>query len=384
MKIAFLANEYPPLPAGGIGTNLRNLARALVRDGHQVWVVGWGHDAVFDDQGVTVRFVGTTRVPKAGWWLNRRRAFRALARLVAEEGVEIVEAPDWCGPSAGLSLPWWAPGCPVVIRCHGSAVYFGDLLNEPVRRSVRLAERTALRGADAVGAVSRFAGERTRALFDLKAPVTVLPNGIDTDRFVAADPAEVDPGSVLYFGTLVRKKGVLDLPPMLDDLLRTHPQAHLRLLGRDGADAKTGAPSTWRLAQQASSEAARACTEYLGVAPYAEVEAHVRRAAVCVFPSYGEALPLAWLEALACAKPVVAYDIGWAREVITPGETGLLVDAGDTAGLARAIGSLLDEPTWAARMGQAGREDVCRRFSSEAAARASLDWFQQIVAEHQS
>ena len=127
MHIAFLSNEYPPLPSGGIGTSVQTLARALVAAGHQVTVLGWGHATAFTDAGVTVRVLGTTAVPKMGWLLNRRRLQVELNRMVREEALAIVEAPDWCGPAAGLRL-----ACPLVIRCHGSATYFADLLGERV------------------------------------------------------------------------------------------------------------------------------------------------------------------------------------------------------------------------------------------------------------
>ncbi len=377
MRIAFLANEYPrpPLPCGGIGTSLGSLARALVRRGHTVWVIGWGHDLAFDDHGVQVRFVGRTSVPKLGWLLNRRRAFRALHDLVRNEGVEIVESSDWCGPSAGLQLP-----CPVVVRCHGSATYFADLVGGPLRPSVRWTEARALKGARAVGAVSRFTAERTRALFGLEGSIAVVHNGIETDRFEAADPAEVEAGSILYVGTLVRKKGVLDLPAMLDRLLDGKRDIRLRLLGHDSADHETGAVSTWRLIESRLSDRGREHTDYLGKVPYAEVANHIRHAAVCVFPSYGEALPMAWMEAMAAAKSVVAYDIGWAREVIQDGVTGLLVPAGDTHALAEAVATVLADQDAASIMGAHARDDVCARFSAEEAARSSVGWYERVIA----
>lgn len=377
MRIAFLANEYPhpPLPAGGIGTSLQTLARALVRQGHRVWIVGWGHETAFTDQGVEARFVGSTPWPKLGWLLNRRRAFRVLRDLVIRESVDIVESPDWCGPSAGLKLP-----CPVVVRCHGSAIYFADLVGGAVRPTVRWAESRALHGATAVGAVSRFTGERTRALFGLDHEVAVVPNGIEIDRFEAVNPGATEAGGVLYFGTLVRKKGVLDLPAMLDALLRRRDDVRLRLLGHDSADAETGAPSTWKLVEGALSRPAAECTEYLGRVPYSRVIEHIARSAVCVFPSYGEALPMAWMEAMAATKCVVAYDIGWAREVIRDGDTGFLVPAGDTDGLAEAVARVLDDPDLAADMGKRAREDVATRFSAEAAATSTVDWYRRVLA----
>src|SRR6185295_5014122 len=104
-------------------------------------------------------------------------------------------------------------------------------------------------------------------------------------------------------------------------------------------------------------------TEHIGEVPYNEVAKHVNRAAVCVFPSYAEAMPLSWLEVMACGKPVVVYDIGWAREVVEDGVTGLLVMPGDVEGLAKAMLHILIDPASGMRFGACGRRRVEAKFS---------------------
>lgn len=374
MHIAFLSNEYPPLPSGGIGTSVQTLARALVAAGHRVTVLGWGCATEFDDQGVQVRFLGVTGVPKLGWLLNRQRLQRELNRLVRVEGVDIVEAPDWCGPSAGMRL-----ACPLAIRCHGSATYFADLLGTPLRPSLRWAEGRALRAAAGVVAVSRFTAARTQRLFDLRQPVGYIPNGIDLTRFAPAAPGTEEPDTLLYFGTLVRKKGVLDLPAILRGVLAAHPTARLEMIGRDAPDSAGGAASTWELLRAGLSSDAADRVKYQGPQPYAQMQAAIARAAVCIFPSYAEALPLAWLEAMACAKPLVAYDIGWAGEIIIPQETGYLVPAGDTAAFAAAVAGLLADPAARARLGAAGHARVQAQFAAPVVAQSSLGWYRQLL-----
>lgn len=374
MHIGFLTTEYPPLPSGGIGTSVRNLARGLVTAGHRVTVIGWGQEAAFDDVGVAVRFLGHTRLPGAGWLLHRLRAQRALRRLVRTAGLEIVEAHDWCGPSAGLRLP-----CPLVVRCHGSATYFAHLLDGTVRPTVRYAETLALRRATAVAAVSRFTATVTHRLFHLEAPITVIPNGIDPTHFTPAAPTARRPQTVLFFGTLVRKKGVLDLCRIFSRLVETHPQAELELIGPDSRDEKSGGASTWALCQEQLSPAARARTTYHGPLTYDRVQEAVRTATVCAFPSYAEALPLAWLEAMACALPLVVYDIGWAPEVVADGETGFLIPAGDTAAFARALATLLDDAALNARCGTAGWERMRAHFAAPVVARANIDWYRRVL-----
>jgi glycosyltransferase involved in cell wall biosynthesis len=370
MHVGFLTLEFPPLPSGGIGTSLRTLGRALVAQGHRVTVVGWGPKLETEDEGVRVRFLGDSAFPKMGWLLNRLSVRRELVRLAEREGLDLVATHDWCGPSAGLSLP-----CPVAVHLHGSATYFAHLLAEEVRPSIHLAEGVALRGASGLASVSRFTADTTRRLFGLERPIEVIHNGVDVERFRPGRADEVETGVVLYFGTLVRKKGVLDLGPVFSEIVRRYPAARLRLVGRDAPDRQTGCPSTWEMLAAALSPAARARTEYLGARPYLEVHQHVRRAAVCVFPSYAEALPLAWLEAMACGRPVAAYDVGWAPELVRSGEDGLLVPLGKTSSLAGAVVAVLADPALGRSLGEAARARAESAFSADAVARRTAEWY---------
>jgi glycosyltransferase involved in cell wall biosynthesis len=374
MHVGYLTCEYPPMPSGGIGTSVRALARAVVRAGHRATVLGWGHDAHFDDEGVRVAMLPASPVPRMGWLANRVSMHRALKALAAHDGLDIVEAPDWCGPSAGL-----APGCPIVIRCNGSALYFARLLGEPVRRSVVAAEWLALRRAAGVVAVSRFTASETHRLFRLPRPVGTIPNGIDPAQFAPVPPGAVERDVVLYAGTVTRKKGVLDLCRVFSRLVERRPSARLRVVGRDTPDPRTGSASFWAVCWSELSAAARERTDYLGARPHAEVREHLARAAVCAFPSHAEALPLVWLEAMACGRPVVAYDIGWAPEVVTSGRTGVLVARGDLGGMAHALARLLDAPDLADALGRAAREDVEARFGADRVAAQSLAWYARVL-----
>ena len=374
MHIAFLTNEYPPLPSGGIGTSVRNLGRALTLKGHQVTVIGWGKKMAFADAGIMVCFLEHTSVLKLGWFLNRWQIQRELTRMVLKDQLDIVEAPDWCGLSAGMRLD-----CPLVIRCHGSATYFANLLRESVRSSVRLAERWALQEADAVAAVSTFTANETRRVFQLKSKITTIPNGIDIAQFHPGTPDDVEPNTILYLGTLVRKKGVLDLSRIFSDLVETYPQARLRLVGRDSRDTKTGSASTWALCRQILSPTALERTEYLGPQPYDQVQHYLHTAAVCVFPSYAEALPLSWLEAMACARPIVAYNIGWAPELIEEGVSGRLVPLGNLTEFRNVLLDLLVDPIQQQHIGTAARQRIETTFTSDIVAQQSVTWYQQVL-----
>jgi glycosyltransferase involved in cell wall biosynthesis len=71
------------------------------------------------------------------------------------------------------------------------------------------------------------------------------------------------------------------------------------------------------------------------------------------------------LESMFLGKPVVATDVGGNRELVIPGENGLLVPPRDPEALAQAILSLLDDPERARQMGDKGRSIVLSQFSQE-------------------
>ena len=89
----------------------------------------------------------------------------------------------------------------------------------------------------------------------------------------------------------------------------------------------------------------------------------LERAEVVLVPSRAEPFGNTAVEAQLAGRPVVASAVQGLREIVTPGETGLLVPPGDAAALAGAVAALLDDPVLAARLATAGRESAVRRFS---------------------
>ena len=92
----------------------------------------------------------------------------------------------------------------------------------------------------------------------------------------------------------------------------------------------------------------------LGFVPRAELERLYERAAVVVFPSRQEGLPVALLEAMAHGCPVVATRVGGIPQLVEHGGSGLLVPPRDPAALRAAIEALLADPDLGRRLGRRG------------------------------
>ena len=86
-----------------------------------------------------------------------------------------------------------------------------------------------------------------------------------------------------------------------------------------------------------------------------EVSRELLAADVFCLPSYREGLPMAILEAMAVGLPVVATAVGGIPDVVRDNESGLLLDAGDVAGLAVALAALARDPELRRRLGETGR-----------------------------
>lgn len=378
MKIAFLTPEYPHEmtgKSGGLGTSILNLATGLVKLGHQVSVLVYqqNEDAIFEEDGITVYQIKNIKVKGLSLLLTQQKVQRLINKLYAEKKLEIVEAPDWTGFTAFLR-----PKCPLVIRLNGSDTYFCHLDKRPVKAKNRFLEKRALQRADGIISVSQFTADVTKKLFNLKTEITVIPNSIDIAKFKPKN-IEVADATILYFGTLIRKKGLLELPFIFNEVNKTHPNAKLILIGKDSGDKQTGSNSTWELMKPLFTSEAFKNVNYLGLVPYSEIGEYIAEATVCVFPTFAEALPVSWIEAMALKKAIVASNIGWAPEVVGDGVNGFLVHPTNHKDYAEKIIKLLNDAALRQSFGDEARKKVEETFAMEVVAKQSLNFYKRFL-----
>jgi len=101
---------------------------------------------------------------------------------------------------------------------------------------------------------------------------------------------------------------------------------------------------------------------------------------VCVLASTAEGFSNAILEYMAASRPVVATNVGGAREAIVNCETGYLVPSDDDSAMAERIVSLLRNPSAARDMGKRGRQIAEERFSCEAQLEKTQDLYDRMLA----
>ncbi|MDH3493513.1 MAG: glycosyltransferase family 4 protein [Acidobacteriota bacterium] len=106
----------------------------------------------------------------------------------------------------------------------------------------------------------------------------------------------------------------------------------------------------------------------------------VRTADVFVLPSFVEGLPISLLEAMALEVPCVSTRVNAIPEAVIHDETGCLIEAGDSGGLAQTIVRLKGDPELRKRLARAGRERVLRKFNEKEVAKVALERYLTIAA----
>ncbi|MCT1554947.1 glycosyltransferase family 4 protein [Corynebacterium sanguinis] len=365
MPVLLVTNDFPPT-VGGIQSYLRDFADEFVRRAgpNELIVFASTQDAdaarCWDAEVdyTVVRWPRRVMLPTPA-------TAREMRRLIRAHGVATV----WFGAAAPLALMGAAAKSAgakrVVASTHGHEVGWSML---PGARQVL----TAIgRRADVVTYISEYALGRFRSAVGSSPRFVALPSGVDKQFFRPASEAEraavraelgVRGPLIVCASRLVRRKGQDTLLDALPNVLSAHPGARLvivgtgpyeralkeRAKGLGDAVVFTGAVDRTRL------------RDIVAAADVFAMPARTRGAGLDV-----EGLGIVYLEAQACAVPVVVGDSGGAPETVTD-QTGIVVDGRDANAVAAAIVSLLDDPARRREMGRRGRAHVERAFSWEA------------------
>ena len=218
--------------------------------------------------------------------------------------------------------------------------------------------RALFQKAAGIIAPSRFLAGKLLEIGCPEAKLHVSPCGIDPIGFT---PTRRLPQRIVAVGRLVEKKAPHLTIAAFGRIARYYPEAVFDIVG-DG-----------RLGSRC-----RALIQDLGLAD--RVRMHGVQSSdfvaglmqeACLFVQHSvtarngdaEGLPVAILEAMACALPVVSTRHSGIPEAVEDGMTGLLVDEHDVEGMAAAMAELLDNPDRAAAMGAAGRQRVLQHFT---------------------
>jgi phosphatidylinositol alpha-mannosyltransferase len=372
-----LVSPYSYTYAGGVGRHVEALAEQLLAQGHDVRLLA-PYDP--DDRLARVLHRGAAPQPRplpdyliplgrtVGLPMNGAvsnlaltpHAVGILGRELRSGGYDVVHVHEPNAPA----VSWYAAEAaraPTVATFHtySTSAFVGHLTASFIgarRLYCKLAARIAVSEA-ARWTAERFYGGRYR----------IVPNGVDLS---AARPTARDGEGelrVLFVGRAEERKGLPVLLRAFEALRGAGVAARLTVAGAPPEEVEP-------LLLESDG------VEVAGLVDEDEKWRLLGGADLLCAPSLGgESFGMVLTEALASGTPVVASDIAGYREVVTPGQEGLLVPAGRPVELGEALRSLALDPARRARMAEAGRERA-ERFAWPRVAREVVDVYEEARA----
>ena len=162
---------------------------------------------------------------------------------------------------------------------------------------------------------------------------------------------------ILFAGYLYKLKGVEYLLKAIQVIAKNRKDVKLRIVGNG--------PDKPYLIKLTEALQLKDKVIFEGLVPHMEMPKYYQRCDVFCFPTLGEPFGKAIIEAMACAKPVIASSIGGPAEIIQNEKTGLLVPPAQPKILATKILELLDDEKKIKKMGTNARKTVIEKYSWE-------------------
>lgn len=289
---------------------------------------------------------------------HRTRALRDAVRRAIQRRPPAVVHAEWTPLVANVPTD---AGVPVCISAHNVETLIWERYQENESsfarrayigtqvRKVRRFERRAFAAADGVIAVSEADADTIRA-WRGRDDVDVVPNGVDAAGFAPRPDAAVNPGELLFVGSLDWRPNLDAVTWFLDEIWAriraAQPGAHFTIVGRH--------PPAW-LVQRAAAEDSIALE-----ASVPDVKPYVARAAAAIVPlRIGGGSRLKICESLAMARPTVSTAVG--AEGLALGDGITIADG--AAAFADAVLGVLADPDAAAAQALRGRERVLARYA---------------------
>jgi len=377
-----LTTSFPPR-VGGRELYLHSIFSRLPAEEVRVLAVHEEGDAQFDRKSaIRIRRVPRERLQ---WFLQGRRKrlrwFASLAGLGWREKVKVVH----CGVVLPDGMSGWllkkVLGWPYIVYTYAKEV------TEPLPLE-RLHEhrRRVLIEADRVVTISRYTRQELIRLGVDPARIVMVYPGVDAERF-RPDPEAGQRIRALYglgerpvlltVARLIPRKGHDMVIAALPSILQQVPEAVYVIVG--------SGPDEGRLRRLAEGQGVADRVLFAGAVPDEDLPAWYNAADLLVMPNREEegdveGFGIVFLEANACATPVIGGRSGGAVDAVADGETGYLVDPASPEAVAEAAVRLLTDPALARRMGERGRERARREFSWERAARQVRELTAEVMA----
>jgi glycosyltransferase involved in cell wall biosynthesis len=293
---------------------------------------------------------------------SRLHGIRLVAQLAAifrREQIDLVHCHSVIGSLCALPAARLLKGRSIVETCHGREFWREG---KRIKGSFWL-DRRVSRLVDRVIAVShatarylreskKIPGRKIVVIRNGRDLTYLLPPTLEESAQARAELSLSNEKTVLLLGRLAREKGHASLLDAMKILGSRQPSLIALFAGTGPLEAEL----------KARCEIAGLSKQVRFLGYRTDLPRLFAAADLVALPSISEGLPLAAVEALAAARPIIATETGGTPEVVLNGQTGLLVPPNDSAALAEAMDRVLSDPALALRLGRNGRLFVEQHF----------------------
>lgn len=212
-----------------------------------------------------------------------------------------------------------------------------------------------------------------------KENIRLIPHGVDVEKFDKVDVSGVREEFfrkkrhlIVTVARLGQEKHVLDIPFIAKELIQLEPGC-LFIIAGDG-------PERGALEKIILEEGLKDAFQLLGFQRQEKTVAlrKIANVNLCLFDGYS------LIEAALAARPIVAYDEEWHKELIYDNQTGLLVPNRDIKAAASAIKRLLDDPLLSDSLGRKARELAIKNHSFTSASKVKVEIYKEIIGSNYS
>jgi len=361
MNICFISKEYPPETGwGGIGTYTYNLAQALTKRGHQVYVISQAIQSEKDykDADVNVCRIKHSKIDKRMSYYYK--IFKKLKFI--NRKFDIIESAEW--EAEGFPLLFFKRTYPLVTRLHTPLFWVRKISRQKMSlkdRAMNFLEKTQTKNSAGISAPTKSLADIISINWDIPlSQIKIIPNGIDIERIMSIIPNLEKPeinNYIVYIGRLEPRKGVHILAKALPKVFQRYPDLKMVFIGRD-MEYGNGMMSEYILSINQQYKNNIIFTGFLsGIEKYSLI----KYSRLMVLPSLWENFGYACLESMALGKAVIATKNCGSEEIIKDNESGFLVKPGDYQALQEKIIYCLDN------------NDVVN-FAGEAASKRAIDF----------
>lgn len=367
MKIAISVFLFPPKWLAGTEIATYNISKHLAERGHEVHVVTTrdaGLPSYEKRDGFFIHRLRVPRIRRIETVLYCVRAFLKVKQL--DPDIVHAQAVSPTGLSAFLAKKMLKKS--YIVWGRGFDVYMPWRFKGVISKLV-------LRNAAAVIALTADMKWEIQKICAVEP--TVLPNGIDLERFENLPSKEtlrprlmIESGQkiILFVGVLKLVKGVRYLIEAMTTIKQKEPLARLLIVG-DGEERRA-------LEKLTDSFNLKDCVSFVGRVPNEAVPQYMATSDVFVLPSLSESFGIVNLEAMASGLPIVATKVAGIPATITNGENGFLVEARNPKEIAQKVLLLLQDEGLRERIGERNRQKAKQYSWKEIVAKLEEIYFQ--------